>query len=129
MSLKGICLSMSTVDILLKNFYMRPPTMSNFHFQNAFQTVVSSHDQNASCRSLLTILYLIHTFVNIPALIRKRSVFLSSRAGILTKVWIRDIRGNKPIIKCIVNLFNPHLNEMFNPLTARVWFRYHICIC
>jgi hypothetical protein len=28
----------------------------------------------------------IHTFVNIPALIRKRSVFLSSRAGILTKV-------------------------------------------
>jgi hypothetical protein len=28
----------------------------------------------------------IHTFVNIPALIRKDSVFLSSRAGILTKV-------------------------------------------
>ena len=28
----------------------------------------------------------IHTFVNIPALIRKRSVLLSSRAGILTKV-------------------------------------------
>jgi hypothetical protein len=28
----------------------------------------------------------IHTFVNIPALIRKRGVFLSSRAGILTKV-------------------------------------------
>jgi hypothetical protein len=35
----------------------------------------------------------IHTFVNIPALIRKRSVFLSSRAGILTKVWIGDIQG------------------------------------
>jgi hypothetical protein len=33
----------------------------------------------------------IHTFVNIPALIRKLSVFLSSRAGILTKVWIGDI--------------------------------------
>ena len=33
----------------------------------------------------------IHTFVNIPALIRKRSVFLNSRAGILTKVWIRDL--------------------------------------
>ena len=28
----------------------------------------------------------IHTFVNIPAVIRKRSVFLSSRAGIFTKV-------------------------------------------
>jgi hypothetical protein len=28
----------------------------------------------------------IHTFVNIPALIRKRSVFLSSRAGIFTKL-------------------------------------------
>ena len=28
----------------------------------------------------------IHTFVNIPALIRKGSVFSSSRAGILTKV-------------------------------------------
>ena len=33
----------------------------------------------------------IHTFVNIPALIRKRSMFLSGRAGILTKVWIGDI--------------------------------------
>ena len=33
----------------------------------------------------------IHTFVNTPALIRKRSMFLRSRAGILTKVWIRDI--------------------------------------
>jgi hypothetical protein len=33
----------------------------------------------------------IHTFVNITALFRKRSVFLSSRAGILTKVWIGDI--------------------------------------
>ena len=29
---------------------------------------------------------LIHTFVNIPALFRKRSVFLSSRAGIITEV-------------------------------------------
>jgi hypothetical protein len=29
---------------------------------------------------------LIHTFVNIPALIRKRNVFLSRRAGIFTKV-------------------------------------------
>jgi hypothetical protein len=29
---------------------------------------------------------LIHTFVNIPALIRKRNVFLSSRAGIFKKV-------------------------------------------
>jgi hypothetical protein len=29
---------------------------------------------------------LIHTFVNIPALIRKRRVFLSRRAGIFTKV-------------------------------------------
>jgi hypothetical protein len=28
----------------------------------------------------------IHTFVNIPALISERSVFLSCRAGILTKV-------------------------------------------
>jgi hypothetical protein len=28
----------------------------------------------------------IHTFVNIPALIRKCSVFLRSRTGILTKV-------------------------------------------
>ena len=27
------------------------------------------------------------------------------------------IRRNKPIIRFIVNLFNPHLNEMFNPLT------------
>ena len=33
----------------------------------------------------------IHTFVNIPALIRKCSVFLSSRAGILTKVLIGDM--------------------------------------
>ena len=33
----------------------------------------------------------IHTFVNIPALIRKSSMFLSSRARTLTKVWIRDI--------------------------------------
>ena len=33
----------------------------------------------------------IHTFVNIPALIRKRIVFLSSRARILTKVWIRNM--------------------------------------
>ena len=32
----------------------------------------------------------IHTLVNIPAPIRKR-VLLSSRAGISTKVWIRDI--------------------------------------
>jgi hypothetical protein len=32
----------------------------------------------------------IHTFVNIPALIRKRNVFLSSRAGMFTKVWIGD---------------------------------------
>ena len=36
------------------------------------------------CRSYL--ISLIHTFVNIPALIRKRSVFLSSRTGIFTKV-------------------------------------------
>jgi hypothetical protein len=34
---------------------------------------------------------LIHTFVNIPALIRKRSVFLSRRAEIFTKVVIGDI--------------------------------------
>jgi hypothetical protein len=34
---------------------------------------------------------LYHTFVNIPALISKRSVFLSSRAGIFTKVWLRDM--------------------------------------
>ena len=38
----------------------------------------------------------IHTFVNIPALIRKRSVFLSSKAGILTKVWIRDMMLHGP---------------------------------
>ena len=35
---------------------------------------------------ILDFIFLIHTFVNIPALIRKRSVFLSSRAGIFTKV-------------------------------------------
>ena len=33
----------------------------------------------------------IHTFVDIPALIRKRSVFLSSRAGMLAGVLIGDI--------------------------------------
>ena len=33
----------------------------------------------------------IHTFVNIPAPIRKRSVFLRSMAGISTKLWIGDI--------------------------------------
>ena len=42
-------------------------------------------------RKLTFVISLIHTFVNIPALIRKRSVFLSSRAGIFTKVWIGDI--------------------------------------
>ena len=36
-------------------------------------------------------LSLFDTFVNILALIGKRSVFLSSRAGILTKVWTGDI--------------------------------------
>jgi hypothetical protein len=35
---------------------------------------------------MISLISPIHTFVNIPALIRKRSVFLSSRAGIFTKV-------------------------------------------
>ena len=37
----------------------------------------------------------IHSFVNIPALIRKRSVFSSSGAVIFTKVWIGDINVGK----------------------------------
>ena len=33
----------------------------------------------------------IHNFVNLPAMIRKPIVFLSYRARIFSKVWIRDI--------------------------------------
>ena len=51
---------------------------------------------------------LIHTFVNIPALIRKRSVCLSSRAGIFTKVWIGDMMGYNCIWVNIVLLGIPH---------------------
>jgi hypothetical protein len=44
---------------------------------------------------------LIHTFVNIPALIRKRSVFLSRRARIFTKVLIGDMgTGRKLAENC-----------------------------
>ena len=40
---------------------------------------------------MLMVISLFHTSVNIRALISKRSVFLSSRAGIFTKVWKGDI--------------------------------------
>jgi hypothetical protein len=43
-----------------------------------------------------TLISLFHTFVNIPALISKRSMFLSSRAGIFTKVWKGDIITRLP---------------------------------
>jgi hypothetical protein len=53
----------------------------------------------------------IYTFVNIPALIRKRSVFLSSRAEILTKVWIRDISRY---------LDNPYNSSIFTLSTTSI---------
>ena len=52
----------------------------------------------------------IHPSVNIPALIRKRSVFLSSRGGILTKVWIRDISWKRTDSK--------HQKKNLGPLVA-----------
>ena len=44
----------------------------------------------------------IQTFVNIPTLIRKRSVFSSSRTGTFTKVWIGDkVKGCEVVDKTI----------------------------
>ena len=48
--------------------------------------------QHYELRSFCISLY--HTFVNIPALISKRRVFLSSRARIFTKVWYKDMKNN-----------------------------------
>jgi hypothetical protein len=53
---------------------------------------------------------LIHTFVNIPALLLKNTLRFLIRAGILTKVWIGDIvfpyflKQNLPVNLCIAKL-------------------------
>ena len=56
------------------------------NFRKSLLFVKNNDDNFRSLYFTLDPIAPIHTFVNIPALIRKRSVFLSSRAGIFTKV-------------------------------------------
>ena len=53
-----------------------------------FSTISMINSESGQFIDMIKIMNIspIHTFVNIPALIRKQSVFLSSRAEILTKV-------------------------------------------
>ena len=50
--------------------------------------------QTKTSKKQISFISPIHTFVYIPALMRKRSLSLSSWAGILTKVWVGEISWN-----------------------------------
>ena len=81
-----------------------------------------TYDKHQFKKNMIKSFHAFHTFVYIPALIRKRSVFLISRAGILTKVWIGDINNTiKRFFKVFRKLFiffsdNPRLNGTMGAL-------------
>ena len=60
-----------------------------------------------------------HTYVYIPALIRERSVFLSSRAGIFTKVWIGDIYSN--IANIVISKILPSVIFILSVINLIKW--------